>query len=71
MKAKLIGTGAIQSKRNSVCTLIDNKILVDVPNGITKSLMNMEEDVHGLEVCIMTHFHGDHCFDLPFLFCLH
>lgn len=67
MKAKLIRTGSIQSKRNSACTLIDNKILIDVPNGITKRLMNMDEDVHGLEVCIITHFHGDHCFDLPFL----
>lgn len=38
MKIKAIGTGAIWSKKNSACYLIDEKILIDIPNGTCKEL---------------------------------
>lgn len=36
MKLKILGSGSIYSKDNSASYLIDNKILVDVPNGTCK-----------------------------------
>ena len=35
-KIKVIGTGAIYTKYNSACTLINNELIVDMPNGTTK-----------------------------------
>lgn len=67
MKLELIGTGSVASKSNSACTLINNRILVDVPNGICKRLHNMDYDTTNIDACLITHFHGDHYFDLPFL----
>ncbi len=37
MKLKILGSGNIFSKDNSASCLIDNKILVDVPNGTCKT----------------------------------
>ena len=38
MKIEMIGTGSIGGKESSACTLIDEEILVDMPNGIIKKL---------------------------------
>jgi len=37
MKLKVIGSGNLYSSSNSASYLIDNKILIDVPNGICKT----------------------------------
>lgn len=39
MKVELIGTGAIYTKYNSACTLINDDIIVDMPNGTLKQLL--------------------------------
>lgn len=67
MKVELIGTGCIGSISNSACSLINQKILVDIPNGTTKILKNMNKSIHTIQTIIITHFHGDHYFDLPFI----
>lgn len=68
MKIKMIGTGAISSNRNSACTLIDDKILMDIPNGSVKAMKNQNIDIHKIDYIFITHFHGDHYFDIPFIF---
>ncbi len=66
MKLKVIGSGNLYSSSNSASYLIDNKILIDVPNGICKTLKNMDVDFSKITDLLITHFHGDHFFDLPF-----
>ena len=41
MKIKLLGTGSIYSKYNCASELVDNKILIDVGQGILKQILNM------------------------------
>ena len=67
MKVKLIGTGSIYTKYNSASTLINNNLLVDVPNGCLKQMLKMDIDVCNISTILITHMHGDHTADLPFL----
>jgi len=67
MKIKLLGTGNVPSKSFSTCALIDDKILFDCPNGVHKKLAHMNVDLNKLDIIIITHFHGDHDFDIPFM----
>jgi len=66
MKINIIGNGSIGSKYMSASTLLDNHILVDVPNGVTKHLKCLGYDVLAIDTILLTHFHGDHFFDIPF-----
>jgi len=66
MEVRLIGTGSIGSKNNGTSSLVDGKILVDMPNGNMKVLKQMGIDVLSIPVVLITHLHGDHFFDLPF-----
>ena len=68
MKIDVIGSGAIFTKYNSASYLIDNQILLDIPNGTCKKLMNMNKNIHEIRNVIITHFHADHYFDFPFLY---
>ena len=67
MELKMIGTGSIGASRRSASTLIDNKILVDCGNGIVKTMINEGVSVKDIDVLLITHFHGDHFLDIPFL----
>lgn len=67
MKIKTIGTGAISVKQRSACTLIDNKILVDCGNGIVKTLLEQNVNINEIDALLITHLHGDHFLDIPFL----
>lgn len=67
MKLKILGSGNIFSKDNSAGCLIDNKILVDVPNGTCKTLKRIEIEPSNISNVLITHFHGDHYFDIPFV----
>lgn len=67
MKIRLLGTGAIYSKCNCASELIDDKILVDVGNGVLKELKKGQYDFVKLEMIIITHLHADHYADLPAL----
>lgn len=67
MKIEFVGTGSIGALQSSACTLIDDKLLVDVPNGIIKRLKQTGHEISKIENCIITHLHGDHFADIPFL----
>lgn len=67
MKLKILGSGNIFSKYNSASYLVDDKMLIDVPNGTCKILKNMGIEPGKISEILITHFHGDHYLDMPFL----
>jgi len=67
MKIQVVGTGSIWNKYNSACYLINNNIMVDFPNGACKYLYRLSIKPSAIEYLLITHFHGDHYFDIPFL----
>lgn len=68
MQVTLIGTGGIHTPDNSASVLIDNKILIDVPNGSEKNIMKLGKQIKDIDLILITHLHADHYFDIPFLF---
>ncbi|SEH01786.1 Ribonuclease BN, tRNA processing enzyme [Nonomuraea solani] len=68
MRLHLIGTGSILSTRMSASALVDGTILIDAPNGAMKALHRDGLDPAGIDICLITHFHADHFFDIVFLF---
>lgn len=66
MKVRVIGSGSMWSERNSACYLIDNDIMVDFPNGACKYLYKAGVIPTSIRHILITHFHADHYFDLPF-----
>ena len=67
MKIELIGTGAIYSKYNSACTLINEDMIIDFPNGTLKQLLKNNHTPEKIDKIVITHMHGDHTADIPFL----
>lgn len=67
MKIQMIGTGSMISSDNPACYLIDDKIMIDMPNGIVK-ILKKQKLFDKIEHIFITHMHGDHIFDLPFIF---
>ena len=65
MEIKLTGTGAIWSRYQSASALINGNIMIDMPNGIFKSLMTEDNSRDKIDHVILTHMHGDHILDLP------
>lgn len=68
MKIQFVGTGDIWNKSNSACYLIDGKVLIDIPNGTMKALKKQNVNIKKIKNILITHFHGDHYFDMPFYF---
>ena len=66
MKIKVIGSGSMWNEYNSACYLIDEDIMVDFPNGACKYLYRMTITPKAINYILITHFHGDHYFDIPF-----
>lgn len=66
MKIQVIGSGSMWTKYNSACYLIDDKIMIDFPNGACKYLYRVGIIPNTINDVILTHFHGDHYFDMPF-----
>ena len=66
MKVELIGTGAIYTKYNSACTLINDDLIVDMPNGTLKQLLKKNYKPEKIRTILITHMHGDHTADVPF-----
>ncbi len=66
MKLKLIGTGNMWTSFNSASYLIDDHILIDIPNGSVKNLLRLNNNPLNIDELLITHFHGDHYFDMPF-----
>ncbi|HCC07308.1 MAG TPA: ribonuclease Z [Clostridiales bacterium] len=67
MKIKFIGTGSIRADRFSACAFVDDKILIDAPNGAMKQMKRLGSNPENISIVLITHFHGDHYFDIPFL----
>ena len=74
MKIKMIGTGANYTKYNSASALIDEEMMVDMPNGTLKQLLKMGYQPENIKTIVITHMHGDHIGDIPFflkyLYCI-
>lgn len=66
MKIQFLGTGSISSISNPSSYLIDDKLLIDCGNGITKVLLN-NSNPYDINTLLVTHLHGDHIADIPFL----
>ena len=67
MKLRIMGSGDMKSIYNSACYLIDDDILLDVPNGANKTLIRGRVKPSDINHLLFTHYHGDHYFDIPFL----
>lgn len=67
MQIKLLGTGSILTEHLSACSIIDGKIMLDCPNGVMKAMRKMGIVPTKADICLITHFHADHFFDIPFL----
>ncbi len=68
MKIKVLGTGAASSADRNCGYIIDNNIMLDVPNGSWKLVRSLGYDQMGINDIIFTHFHADHYFDIPFVY---
>jgi ribonuclease BN (tRNA processing enzyme) len=66
MKVTVIGSGSMWNENNSASYMIDENILVDIPNGMCKSLFRQKLTPRQIDTVLITHFHGDHYFDMPF-----
>lgn len=66
MKIQVIGSGSMWTKYNSACYLIDDKIMIDFPNGACKYLYRLDIIPNTINHIVLTHLHGDHYFDMPF-----
>ena len=66
MKLKVIGCGGMWNKEFSACYLIDDCILIDIPNGCCKQLLLQNNNIFKINDVLITHFHADHYFDMPF-----
>lgn len=66
MKVQLLGTGSILSSSLGASALIDDKIMIDCPNGIIKKIHHYGCSVESIDLLLISHFHADHFFDLPF-----
>lgn len=66
MRVMVIGSGSMWTHYNSACYMVDDNIMVDFPNGACKYLCRNGVDIKEINHVLITHFHGDHYFDIPF-----
>lgn len=67
MRIHLLGTGGVFSERLSPCFVVDEKIMMEVPNGASKMLIRQNERIENIALCLISHLHADHVWDIPFL----
>ena len=67
MKIEFIGTGSVLSNSFSACALLNRELMIDIPNGVIKRMRQRGIDIGNIDTCLITHLHGDHYFDIPFL----
>ena len=66
MNIDIIGTGDVFSERLSPCVVINKEIVFDMPNGSIKELHKQNILLKDINIVLISHFHADHCFDIPF-----
>lgn len=66
MKLQIIGSGSIGASSFSACSLVNDELLIDMPNGIIKHMKKINVEVEKIKYIFITHFHGDHFCELPF-----
>ncbi|MCL2079071.1 MAG: MBL fold metallo-hydrolase [Oscillospiraceae bacterium] len=67
MEVVLLGTGSILTTSLSSCAVLDSRIMLDCGNGAVKALRRNNIDPKSVDICLITHFHADHFFDIPFM----
>ena len=67
MEIYVFGSGAVSARSGYPGYLIDGTVLLDCPPGSTKKLIQRGISPVGVTDLLLTHFHADHYFDLPFL----
>ena len=67
MEVYVFGSGAVSARSGYPGYLIDGSVLLDCPPGATKQLIRMGVSPLAVTDVLLTHFHADHYFDLPFL----
>ena len=67
MKIEFLGTGSVRAPQLSSSILIDEDLLIDVGNGIVNRMKQTGHKIVDIENCLITHLHGDHFADIPFL----
>ena len=68
MEILVLGSGGVSSVSSYPGYLVDRTVLVDCPPGTTKKFIWEGIDPCSITDVVITHFHADHYFDLPFLF---
>ncbi len=65
---RVLGSGGFNNRGLPfISFLIDDSVLVETPPDIIQSLRREGASLSALRTVIISHFHGDHCFGLPFL----
>ena len=68
MEIRILGTGGFSNDGSFYnCFMIDEHVLAETPPDILQSLKASSIRLDDIDTIIITHFHGDHCFGLPFL----
>lgn len=67
MELYVLGSGAVSARSGYPGYLLDGTMLLDCPPGCVKKLIRMGVSPLDITDVLVTHFHGDHYFDLPFL----
>lgn len=67
MKINFIGNGNITSYNFNASYVLNDHILIDAPAGMYKELNKQNIALDNIDVIFITHLHGDHYFDLPFI----
>ena len=67
MDLYVLGSGAVSARSGYPGYLIDDAVLLDCPPGCVKKLVRMGISPVSITDVLLTHFHADHYFDLPFL----
>ncbi|MFP4363138.1 MAG: MBL fold metallo-hydrolase [Spirochaetia bacterium] len=69
MEILILGNGGgINSGLRYNSFLVNETLLVEAPPDIVPSIGHAQADINKIESVYISHFHGDHCFGLPFLF---
>ena len=68
MEIKILGTGGFSNDGSFYnCFAIDGHLLAETPPDILQSLRASSIPLEDIDTILISHFHGDHCFGLPFL----